>query len=171
MCFSVFSLVYSVQNSLDFQSGNNIATAVPFEIDVLYILHILIFSLFMFIYLFVCLHFRAALMAYGGSQVRTESELQPPACTTATATSDLSQVCDLCHNSQQCWILNPLRDQELNLHPHGCQSYSFLLSHHRNSYLFIYLFMLYRATPIVMEVLGSRLNQSYSYQPRVQPLQ
>ena len=41
-------------------------------------------------------------------------ELQLPAYTTATATWDLSHVCDLHHTSQQCQILNPLsevRDQ------------------------------------------------------------
>ena len=37
-----------------------------------------------------------------------ESELQLPAYTRATATPDLSQVCDLPHSSQQRWILNPL---------------------------------------------------------------
>ena len=43
-----------------------------------------------------------------------ESELQLPAYTTATATWDLSRVCDLHHSSRQRWILNPLseaRDQ------------------------------------------------------------
>ena len=43
-----------------------------------------------------------------------ELELQLLAYTTATATQDLSQVCDLYHSSQQQWILNPLseaRDQ------------------------------------------------------------
>ena len=43
-----------------------------------------------------------------------ESELQLPACTTATATRDPSCICNLHHSSQQCWILNPLskaRDQ------------------------------------------------------------
>ena len=43
-----------------------------------------------------------------------ESELQPPACTTATATLDPSHVCDLHHSSWQHWILHPLikaRDQ------------------------------------------------------------
>ena len=37
-----------------------------------------------------------------------ESELQLPAYTTATATWDLSNVCDLHHSSWQCWIFNPL---------------------------------------------------------------
>ena len=43
-----------------------------------------------------------------------ESELQLPAHTTATATRDLSRVCDLHHSSRQHQILNPLievRDQ------------------------------------------------------------
>ena len=37
-----------------------------------------------------------------------ELELQLPAYTTATATPDLSCVCDLHHSSRRCWILNPL---------------------------------------------------------------
>ena len=35
-------------------------------------------------------------------------ELQLPAYTTATATLDPNHACDLYHNSQQRWILNPL---------------------------------------------------------------
>ena len=61
---------------------------------------------------------RAATMAYGGSPARGQLELQLPAYTTATKTWDLSRVCDLHHNSQQCRILNPLskaRDQTHNL--------------------------------------------------------
>ena len=45
-------------------------------------------------------------------------ELQLPAYATATATLDLSHVCNLFHSSQQCWILNALRkarDQTCNL--------------------------------------------------------
>ena len=39
-----------------------------------------------------------------------ESELQLPAYATATATWDLSLICNLCrnHSSQQHWIINPL---------------------------------------------------------------
>ena len=37
-----------------------------------------------------------------------ESELQLPVCTTATAISDPSRICDLHHSAQQCQILNPL---------------------------------------------------------------
>ena len=47
----------------------------------------------------------------------TESQLQLLAYTTATATPDPSHVCNLHHNSWQCWILNPLseaRDQTHN---------------------------------------------------------
>ena len=39
-----------------------------------------------------------------------ESELQLPACTTATATLDPSWVCDLHPSSQQRQILNPLSE-------------------------------------------------------------
>ena len=51
-----------------------------------------------FVFLFVC--FRAAHVAYGGSQARA----------TTTVTQDLSLVCDLPHSSRQCWILNPPSD-------------------------------------------------------------
>ena len=47
-----------------------------------------------------------------------ESELQLLAYATATATQDLSHICDLYHSSQQCQILNLLsdaRDQTHNL--------------------------------------------------------
>ena len=37
-----------------------------------------------------------------------ESELKLPAYATATATWDLSCLCDLHHSSQQCQILHPL---------------------------------------------------------------
>ena len=37
-----------------------------------------------------------------------EWELQLLAYTTATATLDLSRICNLYHSSQQCQILNPL---------------------------------------------------------------
>ena len=43
-------------------------------------------------------------------RLRIESELQLPADTTATATPDLSCVCNLHHSSQQCRILNPLKE-------------------------------------------------------------
>ena len=48
------------------------------------------------------------------SRLAVELELQMLAYTTATATQDLSHICNLHHSSQQCQILNPLseaRDQ------------------------------------------------------------
>ena len=39
-----------------------------------------------------------------------ESELQLPACATATAVQDLSSICDLLHSSWQHQILNPLSE-------------------------------------------------------------
>ena len=56
----------------------------------------------------------AAPAAYGSSPARGESELQLPASATATAMLDLSHICNLCHSSRPCWVLNPLseaRDQ------------------------------------------------------------
>ena len=51
-------------------------------------------------------------------RLEAESELQLLAYARATATRDLSHVCDLHHSSQHHWILNPLskaRDQTLIL--------------------------------------------------------
>ena len=58
-------------------------------------------------------------MAYRGSQARWSNQScscwpTPP----ATATPDLSHVCNLHHSSWQCWVLNPLSkagDRTLNL--------------------------------------------------------
>ena len=66
-------------------------------------------------FILFCL-FRATPVAYGSSQAK--SELQLPACTTATAMPDPSCVYDRHHSSRQCWILNPpkeSRDQTRNL--------------------------------------------------------
>ena len=54
-------------------------------------------SLFLFCFLF----FRVIPMAYGSFQARVEMELQLPAYTTATATQDLSHVCNPHHSSRQ----------------------------------------------------------------------
>ena len=67
-------------------------------------------------------------------RLRVTSKLQLPAYTTATATQDLSCVCDLHHSSCQGWILTPLseaRDQTRLLMDSSwvCN----LLSHNRNS--------------------------------------
>ena len=52
-------------------------------------------------------------------RLEAESELQLPACATATAMQDPSRVCDLRHSSWQCRILNPLRGLESTPQPHG----------------------------------------------------
>ena len=43
-------------------------------------------------------------------------ELQLLVYTTATATQDLSHVCDLRHSSQQCQLLNPLSEARDRIH-------------------------------------------------------
>ena len=51
-------------------------------------------------------------------RLRVNSELQPPAYATATATQDLSRICNSHHSSWQCRILDPLseaRDRTYNL--------------------------------------------------------
>ena len=60
----------------------------------------------LFIYLFCLVGLR--LWHVEVHRLGIESELQLPAYTTATATPDLSRVCNLHHSSWQCQILNPL---------------------------------------------------------------
>ena len=45
-----------------------------------------------------------------------ESELQLPAYTTATATPDLSHICNVHCSLRQGWILNPLREARDGIH-------------------------------------------------------
>ena len=59
-------------------------------------------------FFFLVFFFRATPTAYGSSRLGVELELQLLAYITATATWDLSRVCDLHCNSQQRWTLNPL---------------------------------------------------------------
>ena len=65
--------------------------------------NILLFSIFKDMYIKSCTHGIWEVPKPG-----VELKLQLPAYTTAIATQDLSQVCDLHHSSQQCQILNPL---------------------------------------------------------------
>ena len=72
------------------------------------------------------------------SRLGVESELPLQACTTVTAMRDLSCICNLHHNSQQCWILNPLieaRDQTHVLM--DTSRFCNPLSHNGNSLVFI----------------------------------
>ena len=90
-------------------------------------------------------------------------ELQLLAYATATATPDLSHVCDLHHSSWQRWILNVLskaRDQTWNL----CFLVGFILPHHdRNSiynFFCMKLFqnkkfkMIHKKIPVVNSILS-----------------
>ena len=96
------------------------------------------FSKYLFIYLFI---FRAAPWLMEVLRLGVELELQLLlAYITATATPDLSHVCDLHHNSWQHWIPNPLSEargqthilmdtsQFLNLLRHTRNSSKYLLS-------------------------------------------
>ena len=79
---------------------------------------ILYFNISKDIKLFLFFFLRAAPAAYGGSQDRVKSKLQPLAYTTTTAMRDPSLVCNLHHSSQQHRIINPLsedRDRPHNL--------------------------------------------------------
>ena len=68
-----------------------------------------------------------------------ESQMYPLAYATATVMPDPSHVCDFHHSSQQGRILNPLsKAKGSNLHPLGCQSDLFPLSHDENSYTRIF---------------------------------
>ena len=79
-------------------------------------------SIFIFIYLFIYflsfVFLGPHMWCMEVPRLGVESKHQLLAYTTATATWDLSQVCDLHHSSQQCWILNLLseaRDRTCNL--------------------------------------------------------
>ena len=79
-------------------------------IVVVIFLYLQILVLFFFFFFFVFCLFRAVPVAYGDSQARGQLELLLPAYTRSTATPDPSCICNLHHRSQQCQILNPLRE-------------------------------------------------------------
>ena len=64
----------------------------------------------LFLELSFFLIFRAAPVAYGGSQTRGWIGAVTAGYTTATATWDPNHVCNLHHSSGQRWILNPLSE-------------------------------------------------------------
>ena len=66
------------------------------------------FHLYLYLFIFVFLGPHLRHMEVPTAEV--ESELQVPACTTATGTPDLSHIFNLHHNSQQRQILNPLNE-------------------------------------------------------------
>ena len=59
-----------------------------------------LFGILCYFYLFI--YFMAVPVPYGNSWVGVKLELQMQAYTTATATQDLSHICDLCCSLQQC---------------------------------------------------------------------
>ena len=64
----------------------------------------------------IILLFRVVPVAYEVPRLGVKSELQPQAYATATATWDLSHVCDLHHSSQPLWIFNPLSEARDQIH-------------------------------------------------------
>ena len=62
-----------------------------------------------FFFSFFCFS-RPILQHMEGPRLGVESELQLPASATATATRDLSRVCNLHHSSRQHQVLNPLSE-------------------------------------------------------------
>ena len=79
----------------------------------------IIIIIILFYFIFVFLPFLGPLLQHmEGPRLGVELERQPPASTRATATRDLSDICNLHHSSWQHRILNPLskaRDQTCNL--------------------------------------------------------
>ena len=86
-----------INRTLKFNFGPFIGAAISFP---------LLFLFFSFLSFF----FRATPTAYGKSQAGVKLELQLLAYVTATATPDPSHIYYLHHSSQQCWILNPLKE-------------------------------------------------------------
>ena len=58
----------------------------------------------------MCVYLMAAPLAYGSSWARGQIRATAEANATATATPDLSRICDLCCSLCQCWILDPLSE-------------------------------------------------------------
>ena len=66
------------------------------------------FGFLLLLLLFICLFVLELHLQYmDAPRLGVESELQLPAYTTATATQDLSRVCNLHQSSRQCWIFHP----------------------------------------------------------------
>ena len=93
------------------------------------------------------------------SRLGVKSELQPPAYIAATATPDLSHVCDLHHSSRQCWIFNPLsraRDQTQVLTDTSQVHYSRATTGTPpTKFIFLFLFLLPWETDLRKHLYGS----------------
>ena len=78
------------------------------------------------------------------SRLGVKSELQLPAYTTATATNDLSHICDLHHSLWQHHILNPVREaRDRTCILMDTSQVHNPLSHNRNSPDIFYFILLY----------------------------
>ena len=82
--------------------------------DLLITFHSYAYILVIYLFYFLGRHLRHM----GVSEPGVELELQLPAYATATATPDLSLICDLHHSLCQCRILNPLIEAR-GLYPLG----------------------------------------------------
>ena len=67
------------------------------------------FFVCLFVCLFVCCFLELHLQHMEVPRLGVKSSATAVAYPTATATRDLSHICNLYHSSQQCQILNPLR--------------------------------------------------------------
>ena len=102
ICWASFSalknmLVPSVSKWSDIKSSISLREALLLHQNLFWALTLPCTLLGFFVCCFV--FFRAAPVAYGGSQVRVESELLLLAYTRATATQDPSRICNLHHSS------------------------------------------------------------------------
>ena len=73
-----------------------------------------LFLFFVFLFCFWFCLFRAVLAVYGSPRARGRIRAASAGLHHSQATRDPSRICDLHHNSWQCWILSPLseaRDQ------------------------------------------------------------
>ena len=95
-------------------------------------------------------------------RLRVESELQLLTYTIATATQDLSQVCDLHHSSRQQWIINPLsgdRDQTRILM--DTSQVHNLLNHNGNSQLTEVFLFIKMVTQTILQESHTSMGSSY----------
>ena len=121
MCFEI--LAYDLFNRLiicpSFLKHYGFMPIVPSVLTFvvfLFLKQTLLFKTVLFIYLFLL--FRAAPVAYVGSQARGLIRATAASLCHSTATPDPSHIYELHHSSCQHWILNPLnkaRDQTLNV--------------------------------------------------------
>ena len=114
-----------------------------------------------------------------GARLGVQSELYPPACTTAAATPDPSCICDLHHSSGQRRILNPLskaRDRTCHLTVPSRISFHFAMR--GNSYVGFLTPILQFSTKITYELdvdgrggeawEGCRtLSTQFCYEPKI----